>query len=90
MSTEAEIVRRAYRSDGYTSFVALDAQGHDDGVDHELRAWIKSLARTAPRAGGERRKFSPEDAAYLRRIATDGTLKAALQEIGASEPDLAD
>ena len=71
--------------------MALDAQGHDDGVDHELRAWIKSLARPARRAeGGERRKFSSEDAAYLTRIATDGTLKAALQEIGASEPDLAD
>lgn len=68
----------------------LDAHGHDDGVDHELRAWIKSLARPSRRAEGESREFSPEDAAYLKRIATDGTLKAALQEIGVSEPDLAD
>ena len=59
-------------------------------MDNELRAWIKSLARPSRRVEGESREFSPEDAAYLRRIATDGTLKAALQEIGASEPDLAD
>ena len=74
---------------GTLSFVALDAQGHD-GVDYELRAWIKSLARPRRHTEGERREFSPEDAAYLRRIATDGTLKAALQEIAAGEPDLAD
>jgi DNA-binding transcriptional MerR regulator len=60
-------------------------------VDHELRAWIKSLAaRPRRRADGESRQFSPEDAAYLRRIVTDGTLKVALHEIAASEPDLAD
>ncbi|MGH8990857.1 MAG: hypothetical protein ACRDZ7_04940 [Acidimicrobiia bacterium] len=70
--------------------MALDAHGHDDGVDHELRAWIKSLSRPVTRVEGENREFSPEDAAYLRRIATDGTLKAALQEIAAGEPDLAD
>jgi hypothetical protein len=70
--------------------VALDAHGRDDGVDHELRAWIKSLVK--PSSSGHRKglpRFSPEDADYLRRIATDGTLKAALQEIAASEPDLA-
>lgn len=70
--------------------MALGAHGHDDGVNHELVAWIKSLAARPTRREGESREFSPEDAAYLRRIATDGTLKAALQEIGASEPDLAD
>ncbi|MGH9042140.1 MAG: hypothetical protein ACRDZ3_18125 [Acidimicrobiia bacterium] len=70
--------------------MALDAQGHDDGVDHELRAWIKSLARPLPSDDPDRYKFSDEAAEYLTRIATDGTLKAALQEIGASEPDLAD
>jgi hypothetical protein len=71
--------------------VALDAQGHDDGVNHELRAWIKSLGRRpGARRDPERYKFSDEAAAYLTKIATDGTLKAALQEIGASEPDLAD
>ena len=73
------------------SIVALDAQGRDDGVDYELRAWIKSLARRpSPSDDPDRYKFSDEAAAYLRKIATDGTLKAALQEIGASEPDLAD
>jgi hypothetical protein len=73
------------------SIVALDAQGHDDGVDHELRAWIKSLARRpSPSHDPDRYRFSDEAAEYLKRIATDGTLKAALQEIGASEPDLAD
>lgn len=71
--------------------MALDPHGPDEGVNYELLAWIKSLAaRPRPRAEGESREFSPEDAAYLRRIATDGTLKAALQEIAASEPDLAD
>jgi hypothetical protein len=71
--------------------VALDAQGHDDGVDYELRAWIKSLVRrpTASR-DPERYRLSGEAAAYLTKISKDGTLKAALQEIGASEPDLAD
>ena len=70
--------------------VALDAHGRDDGVDQELRSWIRSLAK--PSSSGGRTglpKLSREDAAYLRRIATDGTLKAALQEIAASEPDLA-
>jgi hypothetical protein len=70
--------------------VAHDTHGQDDGVDHELRAWLKGLAKptSAVRRKG-RPAFSREDAAYLHRIATDGTLKAALQEIGASEPDLA-
>lgn len=71
--------------------MALDAQGHEDGVDHELRAWIKSLARPPlPSDDPDRCEFSDEAAAYLTEIATDGTLKAALQEIGASEPGLAD
>lgn len=67
----------------------FDAQDHD-GVDYELRAWIKSLARQTRRPDLANREFSPEDAAYLTRIATDGTLKANLQAISASEPDLAD
>ena len=71
--------------------MALDAPGRDDGVDYELRAWIKSLVRRpGTRRDPERYKLSDEAAAYLTKIATDGTLKAALQEIGASEPDLAD
>jgi hypothetical protein len=71
--------------------VALDDHGSDDGVNYELLAWIKSLATPPLRSDDpDRYKFSDEATAYLRRIATDGTLKAALQEIGASEPDLAD
>lgn len=70
--------------------VALNAAGPGDAVNHELRAWIKSLAARPTRREGESRAFSPEDAAYLRKIATDGTLKAALQEIAAGESDLAD
>lgn len=70
--------------------VALGAHGHDDGMNPELVAWIKSLADRPARREGEGREFSAEDAAYLKRIATDDTLKAALREIAASEPDLAD
>lgn len=71
--------------------VALGAHGHDGGVNHELVAWIKSLAAAPlPSDDPDRYTFSDEAAAYLRGISTDGTLKAALQEIGASEPDLAD
>lgn len=85
-----EIAPVALLHAAYTWFVTLD-QGHEDGVDHELRAWIKSLARRPTgRPAGERPEFSPEAAAYLHRIATDGTLKAALQEIAAEDPDLAD
>lgn len=65
--------------------------GHNGCVDRELRDWLKSLAAPPlPRGDGDRYKFSEEGAAYLRRIATDGTLKAALLEIAAGEPDLAD
>ena len=70
--------------------MALDAHGQDEGVDHELRAWLRGLAKPSSAVYRKGRPdFSPEDAAYLKRIATDGTLKAALQEIAASEPDLA-
>lgn len=47
------------------------------------------MSTPLPNDDPERYRFSDEDAAYLRRIATDGTLEAALQEIGESEPDLA-
>ncbi len=70
--------------------MALDAHGLDDDLNRELKAWIKGLAKAS--SAGRRKgrpEFSREDADYLRRIATDGTLKAALQEIAASEPDLA-
>ena len=73
---------------GSMQYVVDDAREPDDGVDHELRAWIKSLAKPSPSPGRNGPpEFSREDAEYLRRVATDGTLKAALQE---GEPDLAD
>jgi hypothetical protein len=60
-------------------------------VDRELRDWLRSLAETAEDPSRERppHQFSEEDAAYLERIATDGSLAAALAEISAAEPELA-
>lgn len=59
-------------------------------VDRDLRDWLRSLAvhhdDGAPPAGGE---LSDEGAAYLERIVRDGTLSAALAEIAATEPQLA-
>ena len=61
------------------------------GVDRELRDWLRSLAKTGDRAGprADSAVFSTAAADYLERIATDGTLKAALDEIAAAEPELA-
>lgn len=61
-------------------------------MDQELRDWLKSLAEphsatstvVAPRS-----TLSEEAADYLARIVTDGTLKAALTELGETDPDLA-
>jgi len=56
-------------------------------VDHELRDWLRSLAVPPPGA----RSLDPlsdAGAQYLKRIAADGTLKAALDEIGSTEPEL--
>jgi hypothetical protein len=61
------------------------------GVNRDLRDWLRSLASpTDDRSPGlPRPAFSDEDAAYLERIATDGTLAAALAEIAAAESELA-
>lgn len=62
-----------------------------NGVDRELRDWLRSLAVTGdsvePRANHAVLSASAAD--YLERIAADGTLKAALNEIAAAEPELA-
>lgn len=58
------------------------------GVDRELRDWLRSLAGSADRPAA-RPGLSAEAAEALERMATDGTLKAALDEIGTGEPDLA-
>lgn len=59
-------------------------------VDRDLGDWLRSLAvhpdDGAPDPG---RELSDEGAAYLERIALDGTLSAAMAEIAASEPELA-
>lgn len=66
-------------------------RGTVNGVDRELRDWLRSLAGTGDRAGprADPAVFSTAGADYLERIATDGTLKAALDEIATAEPDLA-
>lgn len=60
-------------------------------MDRELRDWLRSLAE--PSGGHDtlahRAELSDEGSEYLARVATDGTLKAALAELAASEPELA-
>ncbi|HET7486643.1 MAG TPA: hypothetical protein VFJ85_01850 [Acidimicrobiales bacterium] len=60
-------------------------------MDREVRDWLRSLAvtdaRERPSTG--QATLSAGGADYIERIATDGTLKAALNEIAAAEPDLA-
>ena len=58
-----------------------------NGVDRELRDWLRSLAGTADSASPP--GLSAEAADVLERMATDVTLRAALNEINAGEPDLA-
>jgi len=62
-------------------------------VDREFRDWLRGLAvpSTANHddGSGATMELSDQAADYLARIATDGTLKAALAEIAASEPELA-
>ena len=67
------------------------APGTMADVDRDLRDWLRSLAvrhddrdLTQPQ-----HELNDEDAAYLERIARDGTLAAALAEIAATEPELA-
>ncbi len=66
-------------------------EGTTNGVDRELRDWLRSLAVKSDGAGprADRAVFSAAAADYLERISADGTLKAALDEIAAAEPDLA-
>ncbi len=61
-------------------------------VDRDLRDWLRSLAvhHHDDDAGAVGGQLSDEGAAYLERIARDGTLSAALAEIAATEPQLAD
>jgi hypothetical protein len=60
-------------------------------MDRELRDWLRGLAEQ--RGGHDTLdhpdELSKEGAEYLARVATDGTLKAALAELAASEPELA-
>lgn len=61
-----------------------------NGVDRELRDWLRSLAVTSDSAEPRpRAEISAAAADELERIATNGTLKAALNEIAAAEPELA-
>lgn len=58
-------------------------------MDSEWRDWLRSLG--APPADGADvdTDLSPEATDHLVQITVDGTLKDALDQIGASEPDLA-
>jgi hypothetical protein len=59
-------------------------------MDRELRDWLRGLAVPTAAAGRtEPEPLSDAGAEYLARIARDGTLKAALAKIAASDPDLA-
>lgn len=59
-------------------------------MDRELRDWLRGLAepRGCPDTLDHPDELSKEGAAYLARVATDGTLKAALAELSAGEPEL--
>jgi hypothetical protein len=56
-------------------------------VDQELRDWLRRLAVPPPGARSLE-PLSDEGARYLKRIAADGTLKAVLDEMGSTEPEL--
>jgi len=63
--------------------------GHNGAVDRDLRDWLRSLAH--PRGRQPQAvppDISDEAADYLAQIARDGTLKAALAELGAGDPEL--
>lgn len=62
-----------------------------DGMDTELRDWLRRLAEPSPAPGAfdTSSKLSVEGSDYLERIALDGTLQATLDELGAAEPELA-
>jgi hypothetical protein len=61
-------------------------------MDRDLRDWLRSLAVAHPRDRQQQavvESLSDQAADYLERIAHDGTLKAALAELGAGDPELA-
>jgi hypothetical protein len=59
-------------------------------MDRELRDWLRELAKSHAQETLEPpAELSEEGSEYLGRVATDGTLKAALAELAASEPELA-
>ena len=62
-----------------------------NSVNRELRDWLRGLAVTGDSAGPRTHDavLSGAAADYLERIATDGTFKAALNEIAAADPELA-
>jgi len=58
-------------------------------VDREWRDWLRSLGPSRAEGADVHTDLSPEGVDYLVQITSDGTLKAALDDIAASEPDLA-
>lgn len=57
-------------------------------MDREWRDWLRSLGSSRVEAADET-DLSDEASDFLVQITADGTLKSVLEEIGASEPDLA-
>lgn len=60
-------------------------------MDRALKDWLRSLAVAHPRDPRQKAvgdDLSDQAADYLERIARDGTLKSALAEIGAGDPEL--
>lgn len=69
-----------------------DDDRHNGVVDRDLRDWLRSLAVAHPGDPQQHvvgQGLSDQAADYLEQIAHDGTLKAALAELGASDPELA-
>lgn len=64
-------------------------EGTMASVDRELRDWLRRLTSGGATRRGRGAVLSDAGADQLERIATDGTLKAALDEVATAEPDLA-
>lgn len=59
-------------------------------VDRDLRDWLRGLGEPkAPARRVDAAALSPEGTDYLVGIALDGTLRAALDELGAADAELA-
>jgi len=58
-------------------------------VDRELRDWIRCLAVDPDGPTHPAGPLSDEASTYVARIGGDGTLKAALDDIAADDPELA-